>query len=354
MMELDTTILNTAVPAIAEAMRVAPLDVKSVLASYTLSLAVFIPVSGWLADRFGTRRVFNGAISLFTVSSILCGLATDIDMLVACRVLQGAGGAMLVPVGRLVLARAFDKADLVKVMSFVATASLVGPMIGLVAGGLIVTYLDWRGVFFVNVPFGLLGLYLVGRHLPDTRRPDTHPLDYVGFVLFGCGLALLSWVLEVFGEHTLGPVAIAGLLALAAALLAGYAVRARRIAFPLLDATLFRVCTFRAAVSGGFLTRLGLGGIQFLFPVLYQVGLGCSPVVSGLLVLPQALPSFGLKLVLPVVLKRLGYRTVLVGNTILVGLMIMSFATVGADTPLWRIGCRPSSSAASRRCSTPA
>ena len=337
MQALDTTILNTAVPAIAGSLNVTPLDVKAVLASYTLSLAVFIPVSGWMANRFGTRRIFAAAIGLFTVGSVLCGLATSLEMLVAFRVLQGMGGAMMVPVGRLTLARTYDKAELVWAMSFVAIPSLIGPMIGPVAGGLIVTYLDWRMVFFVNVPVGLLGIRLVLHRLPDFREADTHPLDVAGLVLFGGGIALLSYVLEVFGEHRLSASGILALLALSVALLAGYGVRARMIAFPLLDLGLFKVRTFRAAVVGGFVARLGLGGIPFLFPLLYQIGLGLSPVVSGLLVLPQAVASLGLKTFLPGILKRLGYRNVLVGNTILAGLMIMSFATVGAHTPLWQI-----------------
>jgi EmrB/QacA subfamily drug resistance transporter len=337
MQALDTTILNTAVPAIAHAMEVTPINVKSVLASYTLSLAVFIPVSGWMADRFGTRRVFAGAIGLFTLGSILCGLATSIETLVAFRVLQGMGGAMMMPVGRMTLARTFDKADLVRIMSFVAVPSMIGPMVGPVAGGLIVVYFDWRGVFYVNVPVGLLGLYYVSRYLPDYREQQTHPLDVAGLVLFGGGIALLSYVLEVFGDHTLGPAEILALLALAALMLAGYGIRATLTAFPLLNLGLFRVRTFRAAVSGGFFTRLGLGGIPFLFPLLYQVGLGFSPVVSGLLVLPQAIASLGLKTLAPAILARLGYRNVLVVNTILAGLMITSFSTVGLHTPIWLI-----------------
>ena len=337
MQSLDTTILNTAVPAIARAMDVTPLSVKSVLASYTLSLAVFIPVSGWMADRFGTRRVFAAAIGLFTLGSVLCGLATSIEMLVACRVVQGMGGAMMMPVGRMTLARAYGKADLVRVMSFVAIPSLIGPMVGPVAGGLIVTYLDWRGVFYVNVPVGLAGIYYVLRHLPDYREQETHRLDIAGLVLFGGGIALLSYVLEVFGDHSLAPTGILMLLAISAAMLAGYIIRASRTRFPLLNLGLFRIRTFRAAVVGGFVTRLGLGGIPFLFPLLYQIGLGFSPVQSGLLVLPQAIASLGMKTFMPSILARLGYRNVLVGNTVVVGLMIMSFAIVGAHTPVWQI-----------------
>lgn len=337
MQSLDTTILNTAVPAIAHAMHVAPLDVKSVLASYTLSLAVFIPISGWLADRFGTRRVFASAIAIFTLGSMLCGLATNLEVLVACRILQGVGGAMMMPVGRTTLARTFEKADFVRAMSFVAIPSLIGPMVGPIAGGLMVTYLDWRAVFYVNVPVGMLGLYFVRRHLPDFRESETRPLDFAGLVLFGGGIALLSYVLEVFGEHRMNMAEVIGLLALSTVLLAGYGIRARLTAFPLLDLGLFKVRTFRAAVSGGFFTRLGLGGIPFLFPLLYQIGLGFSPVQSGLLVLPQAIASIGIKSFVPSILTRLGYRNVLVGNTLVVGLMILSFATVGAQTPVWQI-----------------
>lgn len=337
MQSVDTTILNTAVPAIARALHVAPLDIKAVLASYTLSLAVFIPVSGWMADRFGTRRVFASAIGLFTLGSVLCGLSTSLDMLVACRVLQGVGGAMMMPVGRTTLARTFGKADLVRAMSFVAIPSLFGPMVGPVAGGLIIAYLHWSVVFFVNVPVGLLGLYFVYRYLPDYREPQSHPLDIAGLLLFGSGIALLSYVLEVFGDHELNRTEILALLALAALLLAGYGIRATLAAFPLLDLGLFKVRTFRASVNGGFFTRLGLGGIPFLFPLLYQIGLGFSPIQSGLLVLPQAIAMIGIKTFLPGILAKLGYRNVLVGNTIVVGLMIMSLATVGAHTPVWQI-----------------
>ena len=337
MQSLDTTILNTAVPAIAESMDVTPLNVKSVLASYTLSLAVFIPISGWMADRFGTRRVFAAAIGLFTLGSLLCGLATSIEMLVAFRVLQGMGGAMMMPVGRMTLARTFAKGDLVKAMSFVAIPALIGPMIGPVAGGAIVHWLHWSVVFFLNIPVGILGLWLVLRLLPDYRETETHPRDYVGLDLFCSGIALLSYVLEVFGDHTHGTGAILGMLALSGALLAGYGIRAMSTAFPLLDLTLFGIRTFRAAVSGGFFTRLGLGGIPFLFPLLYQVGLGFTPIQSGLLVLPQAIASLGMKTFLPVILARFGYRTVLLVNTVMCGVMIMAFFTVGAETPLWRI-----------------
>jgi len=337
MQSLDTTILNTAVPSIASALQVAPLSMKSVLSSYTLSLAVFIPVSGWMANRFGTRRIFAGAIGLFALGSLLCGLARNIHLLVAFRVLQGCGGAMLVPVGRLTLVRAFAKSELIRAMSFVAIPALVGPMIGPFAGGLITHYSHWSVIFFLNLPIGLAGLYLVYRYLPDFREARTPPLDISGLLLFSTGIALLSYVLEIFGEHRLGGRATAGLLVASALLLSGYGLHAARVRYPLLSLSLFRLRTFRAAVSGSFFTRIGIGGIPFLLPLLYQVGLGYDPVQSGLLMMPQAAAAMSLKLTTPAILARFGYRAVLVTNTAILGLLIVLFATIGVGTPVWLI-----------------
>jgi EmrB/QacA subfamily drug resistance transporter len=334
---LDTTILNTAVPSIARALDVAPLSMKAVLASYTLSLAVFIPISGWMADRFGTRLVFASAIGVFTIGSLLCGVSRDIHMLVACRILQGMGGAMMLPVGRITMVRTFARSELIRAMSFVAIPGLIGPMLGPIAGGLIIEYFHWSVIFFVNIPIGLAGLYMVWRYLPDYREPSTQPLDVVGLILFGAGVALLSYVLEVFGEHTLSAREIVALLGISIALLAGYGLHSMRSAYPLLRLALFRIRTFRAAVGGSFFTRLGIGGIPFLFPLLYQVGLGFSPIQSGLLMMPQAFAAMSLKLTMPRILAAFGYRAVLVANTVALGVMIMMFATIDASTPMWRI-----------------
>jgi EmrB/QacA subfamily drug resistance transporter len=337
MQALDTTILNTAVPIIAKALDIVPLSMKAVLSSYTLSLAVFIPISGWMADRFGTRRVFAWAIGTFTLGSLLCGLSTNIHLLVASRILQGFGGAMMVPVGRLTLVRTFPKSELIRAMSFVAIPGLIGPMLGPVAGGFIVGYFDWRLIFFINLPIGLLGLYLVYRHLPDYRQAVTPPLDFIGLALFGGGIGLLAYVLEVFGEHTLTSYELGGLLTISAICLAAYGFRATRIEFPLLRLSLFRIRTFRASVAGSFFTRLGIGGIPFLFPLLYQVGLGFTPIQSGLLIMPQAAAALSLKVIIRPILKRFGYRRVLIFNTIMLGVMLLSFATIGAGTPPWLI-----------------
>ncbi len=331
---LDTTILNTAVPTMAEALHVAPLSMKSVLSSYTLSLAVFIPISSWMADRFGTRRVFASAIGIFTLGSLLCGLSGNIQFLVFSRILQGCGGAMMVPVGRLTLVRTFAKHELVHAMNFVSIPALIGPMLGPLLGGVIVGLSHWRLIFFVNLPIGILGLYLVHRNLPDYRAAEVPPLDLIGLILLGSGISLLSYVLEVFGEHSLSSAKIALLLGIALALLATYLFHAKRISFPILRLELLRIRTLRAAVGGNFFTRLGAGGMPFLLPLLYQVGLGFTPVQSGLLILPQSLAAIVLRIWITRILHFFGYRKLLLINTAWIGLFIISFAWIGPDASI--------------------
>jgi len=241
------------------------------------------------------------------------------------------------PVGRLTIVRTFAKYELIRAMSFVVIPGLIGPMLGPIAGGLIVGYLHWRLIFFVNIPIGLAGLCLVYLHLPDYREEHTHPLDVAGLILFGSGVALLSYVLEVFGEHALNAGETLGLLAVSIVLLAGYGFNATRTAHPMLRLTLFRIRTFRAAVTGSFVTRLGVGGIPFLIPLLYQVGLGFTPIQSGLLMMPQAIAAMSLKLTMPRILAHFGYRAVLVSNTLMIGLQILLFATIGKGTRVWLI-----------------
>ncbi|MGA2233453.1 MAG: DHA2 family efflux MFS transporter permease subunit [Tepidisphaeraceae bacterium] len=337
MEQLDTTILNTAVPTIATALGVAALNMKAALTSYMLSLAVFIPISGWIADRFGTRRVFFSAIGLFTAGSLLCGLALNMPMLVASRVVQGCGGALMVPVGRIALVRTFPKSELLRAWSFVSIPAMIGPFLGPLAGGFIVDYLQWRVIFFVNLPMGLLGLYMTFRHMPDYRAARSDPLDFVGLALFSSGIALMSYVLEVFGENALSVTSEISLLVISALLLWAYGLHARREEFPLLRLRLFAIRTFRAAVVGSFVTRLAIGGMPFLLPLLYQVGLGYSAVQSGLLIMPQTLAAISSRPFIPWLLNKAGYRKVLLFNTVAIGLMILLFATIGRATPLWVI-----------------
>lgn len=337
MENLDATIVNTAVPTMATALHVAPLSLKGVLTSYTLSLAVFIPISGWMADRFGTRRVFELAIGLFLLGSLACGLAPNVPFLVAARILQGIGGAMMTPVGRLALVRAFPRSEMLRTMNYVIIPALLGPLLGPFTGGVIVHLTSWRVIFFVNVPLALAGLWLTRRHMPDYRDPAVAPLDRMGFVLFCSGIALLSYVLEVFGEHhqTSGP--LLAMTAVSLTLLVGYGWHARDAAAPLLQLRLFARRTFRVSVLGGFVTRLGFGGMPFLLPLLYQLGLGYPAWQAGLLMVPQALAAMGMKLISRRVMQRFGHRTVLLGNTVFLGLTMMCFTQVDPGAPFGAI-----------------
>jgi len=302
--------------------------------SYILSLAVCIPVSGWMADRYGTRRVFGIAVAIFTLASILCGLALNAPMLVAARVLQGVGAAMMMPVGRLAIIRTFAKSELLRAMNFVIIPALIGPLLGPTVGGLIVHWLSWRVIFFVNVPMGVVALWIIVHHMPDYRGDAPRSLDVVGLVLFGTGTALLSWLLEIFGEHQLDTAPAAGLLSLSLGLLAAYGWHARGKAHPLLRLALFRVRTFRVSVVGGFVTRLGVGGMPFLLPLLYQLGLGMPAWQSGLLMMPVAAAAMGMKFIASRVLARFGYRRVLIVNTVMIGIVVCLFSLVTQASPV--------------------
>jgi EmrB/QacA subfamily drug resistance transporter len=337
MEQLDATIVNTAIPSIAASLDVTPLSLKSVVTSYILSLAVGIPVSGWMADRFGTRRVFGTAIAIFTTASVLCGLSVNSQMMVAARLLQGLGGAMMMPVGRLAIIRTFPKSELLGAMNFVILPALIGPLLGPTVGGLIVHWSSWRAIFFVNVPVGLLALFLVFRFMPDYKGAEPRPLDVIGLILFSSGTALLSWLLEIFGEHTLDMLTMTLMLGLSVALLAAYVWHANERPYPLLRLALLKVRTFRISVLGGFITRLGIGGLPFLLPLLYQLGLKLPAWQSGLLMMPTAAAAMGMKLIAPKVLARFGYRQVLIVNTICIGLTIALFSLVGPGTPWYAI-----------------
>lgn len=261
--QLDATMVNVAIPSIAASLQVTPLSLKAVVSSYILALAVCIPVSGWIADRFGSRRVFFIAIVIFTVASVLCGLAINTPMLVAARILQGMGGALMMSVGRLAIVNTFPKSKLLGAMNFVIIPALIGPLLGPTVGGFIVYWLSWREIFFINVPFGLIALLIMYRYMPDYRSSEPRPLDVIGLLLYSSGIALLSWLMGIFGAHGLDPLTAALLLGLSIALLLSYGLHASGHAHPLLRLTLFQIRTFRIAVLGGFVTRLGKGVCHF-------------------------------------------------------------------------------------------
>ncbi len=334
MQQLDGTIVNTAAPTMADSLGVAPLALKSVLTSYTIAIAVLIPLSGWLADKFGTRRVFGFAVAAFTLGSLACGLSANLPLLVASRVLQGFGAAFMMPVGRIALLRTFPKSGILRAMNFVIIPALLGPLLGPLTGGLIIHWLPWRVIFLINIPIGLLGLWLVKQYMPDHRATEPDRLDRTGFLLFGSGIALLSWVLEIFGEHRLEPLTVAGLALLSLILIGDYFRHALCNPNPLLPVDLFGIRTFRVSVVGGFLTRLGISGMPFLLPLLYQLGMGFKPWQAGLLVMPQALAAIGMKLLTERIMGRFGHKRVLICNTVLIGLMIGAFSQVGPGTPV--------------------
>ena len=339
MENLDATIVNTAVPTMAKSLEVQPLSLKAVMTSYALSLAVFIPISGWMADKFGTKRVFFFAVTLFMIGSLFCGISTDIPMLVASRIIQGMGGAMMTPVGRLALVRTFPRSEMLQAMNFVVIPALIGPLIGPSLGGFIVHFFHWRVIFFINLPIAILGLFLIKNHMPDYREESTGKLDTLGFILFGSGIGLFSYVLEVFGEHTLPISAIILMIVISGILLMAYGFHAQRVPVPVLNLKLFKIRTFRAAVAGGFVTRLGIGGMPFLLPLLYQIGLGYKPWAAGLLTVPQATAAIGMKVFSRPLLRKFGFRSILVLNTVFLGFTIMSFSFINPGASVILILC---------------
>jgi len=325
MESLDTSILNTALPHLAAALQVSVLDAKIALTTYTLSTAIFIPASGWTAERFGTRRTFAAAVLVFTLSSLLAGLAPSLSFLVAARMLQGLGAAMMMPVGTMAMVRTFPKGQLVQMMSFVAIPGLIGPLLGPALGGAIVHFSYWRMIFFINVPIGLLGCFVILYAMPDYRKDRPAPFDVAGFILFAAGIALGSYALEQLSNRRAGWAA--GILGAAVVFLLLYCRHAMRESTPLLQLRLFRARTFRLAITGNLLMRLGVGGMPFLLPVLYQLVLGYAPWAAGLLILPQALAAMLMKRMIEPILNRFGYRRVLVANTVLICAQIAFFAT---------------------------
>jgi len=328
MQALDITILNTALPGMARSLGENPLRMQSVVIAYMLTVALLIPASGWLADRFGTRSMFVWAIALFTLGSLCCALSPNLPMLVVSRVLQGAGGALLLPVGRLVVLRAFPREQFLPVMSLIAIPSLVGPLIGPALGGFLVEYASWQWIFLINLPVGLLGMAAAKRYMPQFRSDTRRGFDGRGFLLFSAGLMLASLALQSLGEHRVGAaLAVLGLAA-GLALLAAYWLHAARHPQPLFNPAIFAISTYRIGVIGNLFARLGSGATPFLTPLFLQLGLGFTPSQAGLAMIPAVLGAMLTKTWATRVIQHFGYRRVLVTNTLLLGLMIASFALV--------------------------
>ena len=333
MENLDSTVIATALPVIAAAFGESPVRLSPAITSYLFSLAVFIPISGWVADRFGARRVFRLAIGVFVLGSILCGFTTSVWQLVLARTLQGLGGAMMVPVGRLVLLRATAKADLVRAMAWLTIPALIGPVLGPPLGGFITTYVSWRWIFWINVPIGVLGIVLVSLFIPDVREERPPPLDLRGFLLSSVGLLGLVAGFESIGRGLVPPSCTLLLLATGALGVGLYVHHARRTPHAVIDLGLLEVPTFRASVVGGFLFRIGIGATPFLLPLMFQTAFGLSAFNSGLLTFAAAAGAMLMKLTAPPILKRFGFRRVLLANALISSAFIAANGLFQPTTP---------------------
>lgn len=329
---MDSSAIATSLPAIARDLGTDPIALKLALTSYLLALAVFIPVSGWIGDRFGARTTFVAAIGVFLVGSLGCAVSVSLPTLIAARFVQGMGGALMVPVGRLLLLRTIPKHELLRALSWLTIPALVAPMIGPPLGGMISTWFDWRWIFLINLPFGLLGIALAWRYVPNLREPPG-PLDRVGFALSGLGLALAMFGFSSLGRQQGSNLAAGVTLALGLLLLAAYVVHAGRHPRPLIDLRLFRLPSFRAGVLGGALFRIGIGAIPFLLPLMLQLGFGMTPLESGLLTFASAAGALVMKTLAARILKQFGFRRVLVWNALLSAVLLGAYGLFRADTP---------------------
>jgi EmrB/QacA subfamily drug resistance transporter len=335
MENMDGTVISTSLPAIALDLHQDPIVLKLALTSYMLTLAVFIPASGWVADRFGARTVFCSAIVIFTIGSILCGASTSLPTLIAARVFQGLGGAMMVPVGRLVLLRSIAKSDLVSAMAYLTVPALIGPVAGPPLGGFITTYFHWRWIFWINVPIGILGVLLSLRFIQNLREEAVPRFDFKGFVLSGAGLLSLISGLSMIGRGIAPYWLVAAMIAIGALALASYVRHANANAGAILDLKLLKIPTFYAGVVGGFIFRIGIGAMPFLLPLLLQVGFGLTPFASGSLTFATAAGALMMKFTATTALRWFGFRQTLVVNGLISGAFLAACALFTPSTPHW-------------------
>jgi EmrB/QacA subfamily drug resistance transporter len=333
MQNMDSTVIATALPVIARSLNESPLRLNVAITCYLLSLAVFVPISGWTADRLGARRVFSAAIVVFTLGSVGCGLSNSLPLLVVSRIVQGMGGAMMVPVGRLVLLKTVPRSDIVRAMSYVSLPAMLGPVTGPPLGGFIATYGSWRWIFFINIPIGIIGLILINLFIEDFRETGARPFDIRGFVLTGVGLASLAFGFETIGRGAVPATVTLGLLAAGLVLVTLYVRHAKRAEFPVIDLSLMRIPTYAAATIGGFLFRMGMGALPFLLPMMLQVGFGLSALRSGLLTFASAAGAMTMKLGVNTIIRTFGFRAVMCGNAVISAGFLFGYAFFQPSTP---------------------
>ena len=313
----DSTVIATSLPVIAKSLGEDPIALKLALTSYLVSLAVFIPISGWMADRFGARTIFRSALCVFLVGSILCAVSNSLGAFVGARFIQGMGGAMMVPVGRLVILRSVSKSEIVGALAYLTVPALVGPVVGPPLGGFITTYFDWRWIFFINIPIGLVGIVLASLFFEDIREEDVPPLDIRGFLLSSFGFAALMLGLNTGGRHLVPEAVSYGCVLGGAAALLAYWFHAQRVPYPVLNLSLFRIPTFRIGVIGGSIFRTGIGAIPFLLPLMLQLGFGLDALQSGLITFASAAGALIMKTLAKTILARFGFRGVLTVNAVI-------------------------------------
>jgi EmrB/QacA subfamily drug resistance transporter len=335
MQTLDSTIVTTALPAMARSLGQSALAMQSVVVSYSLSMAILIPASGWLADRFGTRKIYLCALFLFAVGSLVCALAPDLRLLVAGRIVQGVGGAMLLPVGRLAVLRHVPRKDFLAAMSLVTVPGMMGPLIGPALGGWLVVVASWHWIFLINLPIAAIGMAFTLKAMPDFRQDDVPSFDGPGFALLAASMALISLGLDGLAGLGLGHAAVLLLVMFGLICLAAYWLRASRHPAPLFPLTLFTVVSYRVGLIGNLFSRIGIGSMPFLIALLLQVMLGYSPLDAGLMMIPVALAGLLTKRVGMRLIGHFGYRRLLIVNTLVVGAVIASFATFSVQQPLW-------------------
>jgi EmrB/QacA subfamily drug resistance transporter len=339
MENMDSTVIATSLPAIAADIGTDPLALKLAVTSYLLSLAVFIPVSGWTADRFGARTVFCAAIGVFMLGSIGCALSSSLLQFVAARIVEGMGGAMMTPVARLILVRSVDRSELINAMIWVTLPALVGPLIGPALGGFITTYISWHWIFLINIPIGITGIVLATIFIADVRAETPDPFDLTGAVLAGLGIGGLVFGGSMLGLNFLPTGATLALIGGGAVASYAYVRHARRTPAPVLDLSLLTIPTMRAAIVGGFVYRSGIGALPFLLPLLLQLGFGLTAFQSGLITLSSVVGAMGMKTVIPIILRHFGFRRVLMVNTLISATLVAACATFTPGVPFaWIVG----------------
>ncbi|HSZ52822.1 MAG TPA: MFS transporter [Caulobacteraceae bacterium] len=337
MQTLSATVIANALPTMAKSLHESPIHLNTAITAYLLASAIVLPISGWMADRFGARKIFLFAIVSYALSNAACGVAQNLPEMLLARMAEGASGAMLGPVGRLVLLRSTAKHNLVRAMSVLTMPALVGPVIGPPIGGFIITYFSWRWIFFLNLPIAAMGVLLVLRFIPNVAGGERRPLDWIGLVLTGVGMAGVVYGFENLGRNAYPAWAIAAMMGGGAVCLLAFWLHSRRTPHPILDLGLLKIRTFSAGVVGGSFMRMGMGATPFLLAMLLQVAFGLTALQAGLMTFASAAAALVMKTAAPPILARFGFRRTLSFNSVVVALLFMAYAMFRVHTPHWVI-----------------